>query len=234
MIIVDFERFVREMVYSGGNSRFSSGSFALASDLVESSEALSAYHKGVFAFLAYNPLVEDFINTYVESGAAATDSDTAVMVLLLAGPDRGRPAPFQKEKLISAVRVVESFDPVKEALGWFFPGEPQPIPPGIAFFDRPLDVRESVYVPIREMDSAAKLAVFLRGLFAAANAVQKEAREVNEQWFDSFCARLVKSGTAYTRVSPKSRAELWAQMTVLLRKHGLSIATAVAKKAVHL
>ncbi len=234
MIVIDFERLLRELNYSMGPAWGSSGSFTEANDLIGSSEALTQLHSGVFAFLAYNPLVEDFVSAYVESGALATDTGSAVMALFLAGSDRGRPVPFQKERLVSAVRVIESIDPVREVLSWVFPADPQPVAPGIVFFDRPLGVRESVFVPIRELDSAARLAVYLRTLFSMANAVLDSNAETNEHWFDCFCARMVTAGITYSRTSGKSGAELWAQLTALLRKHGLSIATAVVKKAAHL
>jgi hypothetical protein len=226
---ISFSKLIEEAVYlQNPSTKNLAGSITDAKDFHDHRQALQAFHRGLFSFLAFHPTIDAPVAEYVEKGSIASDSGPKILVLFFAAKDMRFPRAVTAKDLNLGVNLDQNVHPAYEFAEWLLPAKSLPKFPGLMFMDNVVESIEAVYVPIAKHSNAIEVADFCRAIFALANHIKM--KDPNEPFsMDSFSASLRLAGIDYTRSGKGSGNEWLVVAYQFAKKHGASIASVVAK-----
>jgi hypothetical protein len=223
---LSFSKILQESVSIAGEKRLSGGIRSL-NDLLNSpsfGKLQSSYN--LFCFLAFHPQIDTLVEEYLEKGSIASDSGKQILVLFIANSETRMPTIIKKADLDFGIQIESSIHPAYEAVETLFPGKKMDLP-GLIFFDRFVDAKNSVYISFLGEDSVAKVASLCRSIFSIAQNSYNMSRNQEHDFFNDFCVQLAKKRISYDRTQETSFREWLVKIYNKAADHKSDILTVV-------
>jgi len=174
-------------------------------------KSLDDQHAGVFAFLAFHPVVDRTVSEYVDEGTLPDDSGPKVLVLFT----MDQHARWQTKKHlieIPGIQIADDEHPAYRMIRLVFSATHSPPLPGLLLFNRFVGNKSAVYVDLAAL-SKDQVRQRLRAVFELAT-------QANKPGTSDFAARLGtllgSRGIAYVKNEaislPEWLAKAWREL----------------------
>lgn len=226
---ISLSKLMDEAVYlQNDKTKNLSGSIRNSAEFDDNRRALQSLHRGLFAFVAFHPQVDQQVADYIEKGSIGSDSGPNILVLFFSAKEIRFPRAITPRDLNIGVDLDMTVQPAYEFAQWLLPAESLPKFPGLIFMDRVVDSIQAVYVPIQKHATADEVADFCRSVFALANHVMKKNAE-DPLSIESLILKLKSDGFEYTRSGEASVGEWLISAYQFAQRHRATIVTLISK-----
>ena len=230
MRVINILRLIEEQLYTNSSSRNFSGAVSDLEFLMQHSNDLNKVHKGLFAYFAFHPFVDEDVAKYIASGAVDADSGPEIMVMFITNRSCEIPRTVTAEILNTIVPLRDGENVPDYMLRSMFPGKPEPIPPGIIFFDRIFGNTNAVYISLSNETSLQEIADATRKALRSARSCVLNG-VLDPGWVSCISAEMQREGIRYQRTGHTSSAEWFQTVLRKLGEENLSLVTIISTVA---
>lgn len=208
---LSLSKLLQESVITHGEDkiRYSSGGIQSLEKLLrpENIRTFESLHNGIYCFLAFHPKIDNIVSDYIKIGSLGSDAGRQIMVLFIATSEMRTPKQVEKSDWDFGIELETSIHPAYEAVEILFPGKKVNLP-GLVFFDRLSEPKNSVYLPLSEVESVSNLASLCRTIFTIANNSFNTSIDKRQDFAELFSVQLEKKRIRYER-SQKTAFREW-------------------------
>jgi hypothetical protein len=185
--------------------------------LLENAERLQNIQSVAYSFIAFHPAIDRAVTDYLAAGSVSSDSGRDVLVLFFANNDFELPREVEQSDLDVGLHLDPSVHPAYEVVQRLFPHKPVEIP-GIVFFDRFINTRHAVYVPLQNADTPLKVRQICQKLFHLASDAFKSSP--NADFIERLRVLLAGKAVPYKATDQMCFKEWLLQSYNFLLEHG--------------
>jgi hypothetical protein len=232
MKILSLITFSEEAGYVAEGVRHFAGAIKTPRTFEENFTALDRQHRGIYAFIAFHPVADEFVTQYINDNALGDDAGPHILALFFVQPNAPRrPRELRSEDVQFGVSLSLEEHPAYKLARLFFPSNASPRLPGIIFFDRLSEPGPSIYLLLEGTDKAQIRLQCRKAFEAAAYCISNKRadKKTSRMDFDHFAARLVEADLPYRREGKKGlRAAAFIAIAWIKKNKG-AIAAAIPK-----
>jgi hypothetical protein len=164
------------------------------------------FHDGIYAFLAFHPILHKEFTEYIASGAASSETGKSVLVLFLAPREYGTATRIDEAALTVGVELDLTTWGAYELVRSALPVDKRRLLPGILLFDADLARHSIIYVPYSGGESSRDVSHFCQTIFGIAEACFLGSVPSPDR-YDELSQQLQRLGIDYVRSAQTSFAE---------------------------
>jgi hypothetical protein len=200
---LSFTTIIRAAIEKSKNKQFESisGTIETLDFLLnkENLDFLEKSHDGLFSFLAFHPEVDQLIFNYLQTESLSTDSGNNILVLFFSKKEFFLPRKIDTQDLEIGITISRFIHPAYQAVEMLFSPQIRVELPGLIFFDRLMDIRESIYIPLQGLESVSQVADRCRKIFSIAHNTLIKSQTKDRKFFNEFSLELLNEKINYKR-----------------------------------
>jgi hypothetical protein len=231
MIKISFEQFLQESNYAESKTRNLSGAIKSTEEFLDDLISLQDEHDGIYAFLAYHPTSDKYVNDYISDDTLGSDAGRKIIALYLDQPAlTPLVMPEMEDKKNNSVILDSNLNPAYELAARFFLDEVHPSLPGIIFLSELANPISSIYVCFSN-ESIDKVRNSIRQIFAMAQNHLSKDKSKTVLDFDKFASQLIQANIPYKRAGDTNLRSASFVVCAWLKINAKAILVALPKYA---